>query len=578
MRKPEELKFKSVFSIGVSSESNVVDIPPVLVKDYSGLDTYFNEDFGVDHEDVIRELDELRGQFNNNTANLFFKQQKDKMINIVTDKFLLGGVMAKNDKVGGSVDTIQNVRKGVFTDSFSSEIKTHFENNKYDSDQYHKHKNYIAKGRSDKKLQSSGELHDAYRNKKMGVNESRNLDHVKPAVEIHYDPGAFLAEKNTVELANKDSNLQSTTGFINKTKGAKPILKSTHLYNEKKGEHDKVYFHTRDSSIKNKTDRITKYKKELESMIKVTPEQKHSARVLEKKIENGYRDLDEINSINNESMRELDRISNKEYEKEINKYYKSSKFIKSTISESANQATAMGIRQVVGVFLTEVISSIFDEIKDLINNGVDFTESVLNDLKNRIDRTFNRLKNKWEEALDAGLQGATSGFLSSIATVFINIFMTTAKNIVRIIREGFFAIIKAIKYITSPPTGFTKEEVFHEAGKIIISGIVIAVAILFEEAIDKTPPMLIIRGIPVIGEYVADIIYGFMAALAAGLAVWGWDKLDLFGVNRKSQHDFVMLAIKSKNDEVINSREKWLEDIRVKDPKRYSFLKAEFLL
>lgn len=57
-----------------------------------------------------------------------------------------------------------------------------------------------------------------YRNQKMGKNENRQTDHTISAHEIHDDPGRILADKPGVDLANQDSNLNSTHACINNLK------------------------------------------------------------------------------------------------------------------------------------------------------------------------------------------------------------------------------------------------------------------------------------------------------------------------------------------------------------------------
>jgi hypothetical protein len=182
---------------------------------------------------------------------------------------------------------------------------------------------------------------------------------------------------------------------------------------------------------------------------------------------------------------------------------------------------------------------------------------------------------KWKEILEAGKEGFLSGFCSNIVTVVVNIFVTTAKNIVRLIREGFFSVVRAIKLLLNPPSEMTKSELFHEAGKIIVSGAVITIGILMEEAIDKFPPIKMIKSIPLVGELLTDVILGLLIALVTVLALWGWDKLDLFGAKKEAQHKFVMEALERERQEGEDKRNEWLENIRKENPERYEFLKAE---
>ena len=77
------------------------------------------------------------------------------------------------DKAGGDVDTVHNVRNGVWATKKAE--RAYQSRGQYDSHAYHSHENYIAKGREDKAAQKNGELYDAYRNKTMGQREDRHL-------------------------------------------------------------------------------------------------------------------------------------------------------------------------------------------------------------------------------------------------------------------------------------------------------------------------------------------------------------------------------------------------------------------
>ena len=68
------------------------------------------------------------------------------------------------DKKGGDVDTINNVRQGIW--ATEAEKKKYENREKYDSTAYHQHHNYIQKGRNDKQAQENGALKDNYRKDK----------------------------------------------------------------------------------------------------------------------------------------------------------------------------------------------------------------------------------------------------------------------------------------------------------------------------------------------------------------------------------------------------------------------------
>ncbi|GHV62906.1 hypothetical protein AGMMS49587_11170 [Spirochaetia bacterium] len=528
--------------MAISALRNFPDSKNIL--SFSEMDSYGNHSCIIGSDEITRTVTMLSKQFNLVHSSQFFDEQKNTLLHTVIDRFALGGIMAQGDKIGGNVDTVHNVRNGVY--ATEQEKKRYDERDPYDPDEYHKDKRYIEKNRQGKAAQEKGELEDGYTGEKAAPNQKMDLDHTNSAKSIHDDPGRVLAEKDGAELANSDTNLNHTDRAINRSK-------------KQKSAED--FANELDRTRTERRSRIA----ELSSRNDLTEKEQKELALLQKK-----------EQVDTDKMRKKDQEARREYEKKINQYYYSKKFIFNLGKQSLRQGAIMGLRQIVGVFLTEAIAAVFDEIRDACNRARSLTGSLLTDLKYRLKRILARVAAKWRDALHGGLTGAISGFFSNIITVIINIFVTTAKNIVRIIREGFFSIMRAVKLLLNPPAEISKSRLYHEAGKIIITGTVVTLGILAEETIDKFPPMLVIRSIPLIGELIADIVYGIMVALVSCFALWGWDKLDLFGAKEDDRHQFVMedLHTQRKAQDAVYTG--WLERIRKQEPERYETLKPFF--
>lgn len=65
-----------------------------------------------------------------------------------------------NDRKGGDVDTIHNVRNGIY--ATEAERQRYEGRGDYDSHHYHSHENHIATNRKGKRAHQSGTLTDAY--------------------------------------------------------------------------------------------------------------------------------------------------------------------------------------------------------------------------------------------------------------------------------------------------------------------------------------------------------------------------------------------------------------------------------
>ena len=140
------------------------------------------------------------------TSYPWFDEIEKTIIQSVVSTFGLDFLLFQ-DKLGGNVDTIHNVRKGIYA-SEAEETRYRIRQD-YDSDEYHNHDDYIKAGKRNNQLQQEGCLHDAYRNSTMSCGEKYDRDHVISAKEIHDDPGRILAEQSGAELANQESNLHS---------------------------------------------------------------------------------------------------------------------------------------------------------------------------------------------------------------------------------------------------------------------------------------------------------------------------------------------------------------------------------
>jgi hypothetical protein len=250
-------------------------------------------------------------------------------------------------------------------------------------------------------------------------------------------------------------------------------------------------------------------------------------------------------------------------------------YAKNTALTGIGEGAKMGFRQMVSAFIREVINAVFDEIKDCCTRVKKLGEKWSKGLGERLKRIGMKIAAKWRSILEAGKDGFISGFCSNIVTVIINIFVTTAKNIIRLIREGFFSVVKAIKLLLNPPADMSKSQLYHEVGKIIITGGIVTFGILAEEAIDKFPPMAVIKRIPLIGELLTDVVLGLLIALVTSLALWGWDKLDIFGYKRELQHKFVMEILEKEQQTNDDKYKKWLESIKEQSLERYDLLRME---
>ena len=79
-----------------------------------------------------------------------------------------------NDRKGGDVDTIHNVRNGIY--ATEAERQRYEGRGDYDSHHYHSHENYIATNRKGKRAHQAGTLTDAYTGEVFASDDNKNLE------------------------------------------------------------------------------------------------------------------------------------------------------------------------------------------------------------------------------------------------------------------------------------------------------------------------------------------------------------------------------------------------------------------
>jgi hypothetical protein len=441
----------------------------------------FEYDFSVSQDEAKEFLEKFKKDFNQERFDKLIADCKKDVINSIVTPFGLGKIVAAYDKVGGNVDTIHNVRDGVYA---TEEERQAYENRgAYNSDEYHKDPDFIAINRQYSSERKNGNAIDYMTGDVLNPNESHHLDHIVSAKENHDDAGRVLAELSGSELANTEINLNSTIPGHNTSKKADPM----------------------DVFLEKKNQRIQKI------------DELKSRKDLSVKEQNELRKLEELAKIDDQKALEADKEAREARDKKINEaYYTSKKFVTNVAVEGVSEGSKMGMQQAIGLVMTEFFTALFDEILDIYKNGFSSgfeEEKFLKVLQKRLKRIAKRIEAKWKDVAIAFKDGFLSGFISNLATTAINMFVTTGKRLVRIIREGMFALLKAIKTVIFPPENLSYEEAIHEAKKIFASGIIITLGVIVEQYIDT-----LIKGTVVLEPF-ADILTTIFVGAITGLAV-----------------------------------------------------------
>lgn len=398
---------------------------------------------------------------NNNEFNNIFSQYKTVLLNSLVTAFGLDQIIF-NDKDGGNVQTIHNAKNHVYAnEDFSKKGERKYDRNDYAT------ANYMNKRRK-KDFQTNDKIHDGYTGKVLNKDGRTDLEHIVSAKENHerLEMRLFHEKAEMSDLINSKKNTTYIDSSTNKSKGARTLKD----WGKKTSNNDKT--------------------KTNEEYYGVDSKKAYLAD------ENARRSIDE-----KVARRKLEHYSS------------------SMMKDSLNQGSKMAIRQGLGIVFSEIASTIMDNVPGIIKEiRANFSiELFLEKIGELIVLTFERVKSKMSNILDAVKTGFTSGVFSSIVTSVINMFATMAKNIVRLVRQGMVSITEAVKIIFFDTENRTTGEKVIAASKVIMTGASVVLGVLLEQSISSSLESSGIGSIPVIGGILTDIFPIFIGTLFTGL-------------------------------------------------------------
>ncbi len=418
-----------------------------------------------------------------NIKESLFSQYERVIIESLLTSFGLDMLLIK-DQHGGEVDTIHNVRKiGLDEQMKYKNLKnerTYSTLEKYDNKAYHKNTNF-ERVKHEVRTQFQEDfkpIKDEYTEKNIGFyghtkavspNKKAELDHILGASEIHQDRGRILAELSGIELANSNENFAWTNKSLNASMGAWS-KKVNEEYRKKYGC---------DAPME---------KIDMKAYVNAHPE------------------LDETTKKNMLSHYEK---AKKEYDRKLNiAYYNSTKFKTDLLISSTKVGIKMGLRQALGLVFTEIWFTIKEEYNKLIN--VSFTE-FLNAVGNGIKNGFKNAIKKYKDLIEKFKGGVIAGVLSNLTTTICNIFFTTAKNTVKIIRELWATIVESLKILFLNPDNLQFGERMRAVLKLVATGASVVVGTMVSDAVGKFPSLLNHELGNIIKTFLGTLVTGFMS-------------------------------------------------------------------
>lgn len=413
-----------------------------------------------------------------NVYNSIFEQYERVVIQSLITSFGLDFLV--RDQHGGDVDTIHNVRqigqdeKMKYKNQQNKE--TYNKRGEYNYGEYHSDPRFATKkSEARQEYNEHGTLlKDTYTGKNLKYTKATDvpkdvrveLDHVVECKAIHDDRGRVLSGLSGVTLANSDENLAWTNKSLNASMG---------------------------SWARHKNDKW---------------EQKYGcdAPLSEVDMVAYLKEHPEIDLETKNRMLAQYEKSRKAYDTQINRaYYTSPAFFKDTAKAAGKVGVAMGLRQALGLVFSEIWFAVRDEIKQGKEDG----KALFNSIASGVKKGFENAKLKYKELWHKFIEGTVGGILASLTTTLCNIFFTTAKNVIRIIRQSWASLVEATKILLFNPDFLLLGERFRAAAKIIATGASVVAGTMVGDLITTTG----VTAIPVVG----DIVQTFCGTFITGI-------------------------------------------------------------
>lgn len=186
-----------------------------------------------------------------------------------------------------------------------------------------------------------------------------------------------------------------------------------------------------------------------------------------------------------------------------------------------NQALQMGLRQAMGLLLTELVNGLFNEIKILIKHGIEAGKTLLEEIRDRLFKVIQSVAKKIPDAAAQLFHGGISGFMSNLMTFILNSFLSTAKRFVTAIREGLIGLFRAFKMILFPPEHLTADEALQEGLKILTTVVVSSVGIVLTESVGTF--MASVPFLKIIADIVTPVLMGTLSGLLTAFLAYQID-------------------------------------------------------
>lgn len=429
-------------------------------------------------EDALKELESVQNRFSAKNSEQILMLCKNTVIESITGQFGLASVFV-TAKDGGNSTTPHNFEQGI---TATDQDKRRHDDYKANNDGSKEWKAVRKDGgydkgfpeRRKKDFQTSDVIIDGYTGKPLPKDGQAHIDHIVSAKEIESKGNnhLYLDSEDRALLATSEENTTYTAASANQSKGEIPM--------------DEWLDKRRKSGETN----AEKFGIDRELALAENAEARRFIQV------------------------EVTVAAVKKHGKEL-------------MATGGADAAMLAAYTALGAILRELTQAVFEEVHITFRQrGNESLKEIGARFQNRTEALLKNLKEKWKDILSGSIEAGITAFLSNIVVFIINLFFTTLKKLVAIIRAGFVSLCQAVKILAYPPPGIDTEEVNYQALKILTAGLIGAASLGLNAAIEKllqaVPGLqpLMMFPVPSFGQEprtVSDILATTFSAMAGGL-------------------------------------------------------------
>ncbi|QPH92453.1 hypothetical protein [Campylobacter concisus] len=453
---------------------------------------------------ALNEFENLKSQLPKEQTATLLELCKDNVLDTITSQFGLASLFI-DARDGGSVTTTHNFEKGITSNASDASKYQEFKRvqelkgedwQKYRHNNYDQHNNYKAMYDNTDQI-----VVDGYTNKKIPKSYT-DVEHIVSVKEIESNASnhLYLSVEQRAEIASSDKNLIYADRGVNRSK--------------------------RDNNLK-------------EWLEDGNPE--YTSKV-DKKV----------------AMKKYDDAKKNENKKRtIEALKKNSKELLQTGTKDAAKIAAYSA---IGIILKDLVQGIMIELRLTFEKRGDETlREIFNRFKDRVSKILVEIKSKWKDILAGSLEAGITAFLSNIVVFVVNLFATTLKRFVAIIRAGFVSLVQAIKILANPPADMPKDEINYQALKVLTAGLIGALSLGLTEGIEKlllsVPVLTPIMSLPLpfgdqtIGDAIAVTLSAMCGGLLTTVALYFMDK-----AQRETKESKIQIQLMAKSGEIVHMK------------------------